>query len=209
MTKFHIAANGRTEPCTATKRACPRGGAEAHFDSIQEALIVTHEALMRDQTKSQLVEDDFDPISRYRRLAQAKARFLEEEGDLHGFTERLAASEKAPEDLRPFFFSKPPFRTPEGTLFNSHRAVEVLAREEHLAPGESMNDSFREAMLARRGHPERPDGQPPLTKGLEQLADPSFTDDLFWRESDERKMLTRHLPKTLERLERQLTRTAR
>ena len=35
--KFHIDKNGKPAPCRATKRPCPLGGAEVHFDSIEEA----------------------------------------------------------------------------------------------------------------------------------------------------------------------------
>ncbi len=36
MPKFHISKSGKTEPCKATKRACPLGEAN-HFDSVADA----------------------------------------------------------------------------------------------------------------------------------------------------------------------------
>lgn len=35
--KYHIDRNGKPAPCRATKRPCPLGGEEAHFDSMEEA----------------------------------------------------------------------------------------------------------------------------------------------------------------------------
>lgn len=37
LTKYHIDKNGVPAICRATKRPCPLGGPEAHFDSIEEA----------------------------------------------------------------------------------------------------------------------------------------------------------------------------
>lgn len=35
--KFHIDKNGKPAPCHATKRPCPLGGEEVHFDSMEDA----------------------------------------------------------------------------------------------------------------------------------------------------------------------------
>lgn len=35
--KYHIDKNGKPAICKATKRPCPLGGAEAHFDTMEEA----------------------------------------------------------------------------------------------------------------------------------------------------------------------------
>ncbi|MEQ6896234.1 hypothetical protein [Microbacterium sp. KR10-403] len=37
MAKFHVTRSGKTEPCGATVRACPLGGAN-HFGSLEEAV---------------------------------------------------------------------------------------------------------------------------------------------------------------------------
>lgn len=37
MTKYHIDKNGKPAICRATKRPCPLGGADVHFDSIEDA----------------------------------------------------------------------------------------------------------------------------------------------------------------------------
>lgn len=39
MTRIHITASGKAADCHANERACPRGGSEAHFDSMRDAVI--------------------------------------------------------------------------------------------------------------------------------------------------------------------------
>ena len=39
MARYHIDKNGRPAICKATKRPCPLGGVEAHFDSLEEAQV--------------------------------------------------------------------------------------------------------------------------------------------------------------------------
>lgn len=204
MSRFHVAASGRTVPCTAGKRACPRGGEEAHYDSVQEAAQASAEAAIEEiETRLSVLDVQLTNARNNREFHEARVRFLEEGGTVSEFEERIVAANAAPEELRPFFFSKPAHRVPEGKLLNSSRAVEVLARREHPKGSESLH----QALLARRGHPDRPDGKPPLTDGLETMAASGFVNDHFWRVSDEREMLRVHLPETLEKLERQLPRT--
>lgn len=39
MNRIHITASGKAAPCTASIRDCPRGGSDAHFDSLKDAVI--------------------------------------------------------------------------------------------------------------------------------------------------------------------------
>ena len=45
MAKFHITVTGDAAPCTATQKACPRGGADDHYATADDARRAAEERL--------------------------------------------------------------------------------------------------------------------------------------------------------------------
>lgn len=56
MSKFHITKAGRTEPCGATKRACPLGEANHYENANEAALAVMNRGFIEEQPKERFVK---------------------------------------------------------------------------------------------------------------------------------------------------------
>lgn len=198
MTKFHVAANGRTEPCTARKRACPRGGAEVHYDSVQEAI---QDQLSRIESDRVALEVEQLEVRVKARIHEARIKFLEEGGTVADLEKRESFANAAPLDLREYFYSDSPFKWNWSETFNASRATLRLISEEH---GEGQNDAKSSALKARLGNRLRDDGKPPLLDSVVRLARPDFANSEEWYASDERKVMATHLPNSLARIEQQI-----
>lgn len=57
MAKYHITESGNPAPCTATKRPCPRGGADEHYES-KESAAVAYEKKMAAETSRSYVHNE-------------------------------------------------------------------------------------------------------------------------------------------------------
>ncbi|MEQ6896233.1 hypothetical protein [Microbacterium sp. KR10-403] len=75
MAKYHVTKSGRTEPCTATVRACPLGEAN-HFASAQEAIQASMAETPKEVDTSDLLQESVKQF-----CAEAEKReVIEEDG---------------------------------------------------------------------------------------------------------------------------------
>lgn len=202
MKKFHVSANGNPEPCTATKRACPRGGEEAHFASQKDAAAAAiQEQLRTTETRIAELDKEHKEVQTRVRIQEARVRFLENGHSARELQEREMFAESAPLELREHFYSDSPFNWDWSDTFNASGATHALITAEH---GEGRSDAKDAALQARLGHRGRQDGKPPLLDSVTRIARPDFVNDDEWQNSDERAVMATHLPNALARFEEEV-----
>lgn len=202
MKKFHVSAKGNPEPCTATKRACPRGGEEAHFGSQADAARAAIQSeLVTIETRITELDTEHREVQTKVRIQEARVRFLEDGHSARELKERELFAESAPLELREHFYSDAPFNWDWSDTFNASGATHALINQEH---GTGQSEAKDAALQARLGHRGRADGKPPLLDSVTRVARPDFVNDDDWQNSDERAVMATHLPNALARIEAQI-----
>ncbi len=202
MKKFHVSAKGNPEPCTATKRACPRGGEEAHFGSQADAARAAIQSeLATIENRITEVDAEHKEVSTRVRIQEARVRFLEDGHSARELKERESFAESAPLELREHFYSDSPFNWDWSETFNASGATHALINQEHGGGSSAAKDA---ALQARLGHRGRQDGKPPLLDAVTRVARPDFVNDDDWQNSDERAVMATHLPNALSRIEEEV-----